>query len=943
MKNNEGKKDKEEKNNSIENKARDKIKEYFNKYKSLLKDNFTAFIQYIGLSEIWSAEEEKNIFWEKLIQNSENKTELDYDTVLKGFNEFFEEEVNYDESENNNNLSFNENDNDLLMDLDLQSLHMKSIGFETEKNEKEDENYKKSIEEFINNIKDSQNKIYAIRFINEIFFTSKINQNNFEKNIENNYDDENFFINKEEIINEIKSKYNFINLGNDFFNSYFNIISKQKDEANIELVVEKSHLNYLNGILKNMNNVNDKKNSLIKPINLNLIKSNNINISSNLDKLKEYDSIINQCIAAIKNLNLQNSFIDLAQEYIEKYIIKLKNNIYEEIKLKDKEYEAKLLNLDKEIKVNNINKNIVKNINKLENRNEKLIKENNEQLNEIDFNQIKELKEKESKNNFNISKKEFSEDSKNIQHKTKNKIIIPPLKIKINKEEERKFSNDYNNNDINNEIIYDISNSSKKNIKIYDNKIQENRINSTNDVLLEDLTNSDIDLFSINDNKITDQFLLDTTRLCNEGDDLNKINENKNFNHNKNEKDGLNYSNGNISIGLSNINKQEYKDEYFEDELYDNICFNENEKMKNNFPLTDRNQRKIDYQLDYNLNIDNYYRKQTYNNKVLQSQTYLDMNVNRILQNKRKSYTNEDMFYGYVNKAKCDFYDFKYLSRVHEIKKLFHSNKEKLMKNEFFSDEVKACFANNKKKSYILIITFRTFYFLKKNESYDCIIKLNVNSLISIIVSKKNFNMLNLSFRGGTDVIIETCQRIEMLRFLQSMLNKGIIKKDLEITASNDFFMTKKDGTKEKISTIKNKSFSITPNFENAQKIGVLLKYKEGFFSSYFQEKLFVLCSIGLIIFEDDYKTPKSIIPIVGTTIKFIVVQFYKRIYCLKMKTINEENYIVGSYQKKEIFDWLKEFADYKKTYHLNMKQINPNFVSDSSTEFKYNISEGFY
>jgi hypothetical protein len=58
---------------------------------------------------------------------------------------------------------------------------------------------------------------------------------------------------------------------------------------------------------------------------------------------------------------------------------------------------------------------------------------------------------------------------------------------------------------------------------------------------LEDLTNSDINLFSINDNKITDQFLLDTTRLCNEGDDLNKINENKNFNHNKNEKDGLNY------------------------------------------------------------------------------------------------------------------------------------------------------------------------------------------------------------------------------------------------------------------------------------------------------------------------------------------------------------------------------------------------------------------
>ena len=221
--------------------------------------------------------------------------------------------------------------------------------------------------------------------------------------------------------------------------------------------------------------------------------------------------------------------------------------------------------------------------------------------------------------------------------------------------------------------------------------------------------------------------------------------------------------------------------------------------------------------------------------------------------------------------------------------------------------------------------------------------KLGVNSLKSIMVSKKNFNLLNLSFKGGTDVIIETIRRIEMLRFIQIMIDKGIINKDLKITATNYFFMNKKNGTKEKIPTIKNNNFIITPNFENAQKVGILLKYKEGFFSSYFQEKLFSLCSIGLIYFDDDYKTPKNIIPIIGTTIKFIVVQLNKRIYCLKMKTINDENFILGSYQKKEIFDWLKELADYKKIYQLKMKQINPNFVADNSPEFKNNILNGFY
>ena len=42
--------------------------------------------------------------------------------------------------------------------------------------------------------------------------------------------------------------------------------------------------------------------------------------------------------------------------------------------------------------------------------------------------------------------------------------------------------------------------------------------------------------------------------------------------------------------------------------------------------------------------------------------------------------------------------------------------------------------------------------------------------------------------------------------------------------------------------------------------------------------------------------------------------------------------------KKKEIFDWLKELADYKKIYQLKMKQINPNLVTDNSPKFNNNI-----
>ena len=154
---------------------------------------------------------------------------------------------------------------------------------------------------------------------------------------------------------------------------------------------------------------------------------------------------------------------------------------------------------------------------------------------------------------------------------------------------------------------------------------------------------------------------------------------------------------------------------------------------------------------------------------------------------------------------------------------------------------------------------------------------------------------------------------------MQKIIDKEKFSGNLKITSSNNFYFRKRNGNLEQISTIQNKQFLITPNFENAQKIGVLLKYKENFFSSSFQEKLIVLCSIGLIYFEENNKSPK-IIPIVGTAIKFIVVQINKKLYCLKMQTINDEVHIFGSLTKREIFDWLKEIAHFKKMYYMKMK-----------------------
>ena len=212
MDNDEDEDEKLKEKNSIENNARIKIKEYFSKNKSLEKNNFNKFIEYIGLSEIWSTEEEQSFFWENLVQNTKNKNEIDYNTVLSGVNAYFEEEeddeIKDDNLDNKINLIENDNDNDndeeceLLMDIDLQSLHFKSINSNPKENEKGEN--EKSLEIFINNIKDDKNFLYSIRFINEIFFSEYLEQDNKEKNFLNKECDS-FIINKEELIKKIIS------------------------------------------------------------------------------------------------------------------------------------------------------------------------------------------------------------------------------------------------------------------------------------------------------------------------------------------------------------------------------------------------------------------------------------------------------------------------------------------------------------------------------------------------------------------------------------------------------------------------------------------------------------------------------------------------------------------------------------------------------------------
>ncbi len=105
---------------------------------------------------------------------------------------------------------------------------------------------------------------------------------------------------------------------------------------------------------------------------------------------------------------------------------------------------------------------------------------------------------------------------------------------------------------------------------------------------------------------------------------------------------------------------------------------------------------------------------------------------------------------------------------------------------------------------------------------------------------------------------------MELLYFfrdLYKMKNFGKLK-----FKYSDNFKIKRNGGLSNIIVDQANNFFIAPNFENAQKLGYLMKLSGRIFST-FKEKLIVLTNIGLLYFDDPNQPPKKLIPIIGSDI----------------------------------------------------------------------------
>ena len=963
---------KNENNLSRQEKAKSLIKEYFDKNIYLTQDNFDSFLSFIGLKDIWNSKEDQKYLWDSIKNKAKDKENIDHDSTLETIMEFFEteEEENRDEDIKDEDSNYSLNDKN---ELETSSLF-----------EEENKNNEHCIDEYLNEIRNNIKLTFGIKFINEIFLKKYLKENNNnndiinniesikinkidEQNIENgkNIDtnknandniiekeidanqinknlNRNIVININDIWEEINNKYRFIMITKEELNNYFNNLAKNntigsrksstgycitiKNGNSQEYILDKQLIKYVNTMIE----LNFKENE--KQLNVNkereiysaIKEKDNFDDEQIIKNLNKFDNATSDLIDLIINTNSDKELKNILKMFNSNYILYQKKILYN--KIEEKINQNKNNNISKideteiQLNINEINQsnnskskivivpkdendylkqqidNLKERIDNLLNENEELKRKLSLSTNKIDLknSNIKINKLNIPKNNFYIPPPINSKNYKSSRDEQRFRNKTPDNENSIfNMLNQKNHVNPPHCNTNRNPLIslniskLNIANTSRSNPNLLnDNNKNSSRGNKTNsfmDYNGEELTNSKLDLFSVNGNKnIKEGFLLETTELINDP--------------------------GTPTLTpRSNV----FKDDYFclgdEHNIRIGSKISDILSSRENYPNNDNNisnNKKINFnkkkKMSFGLNAD-----------IFKDDSD-DDNSDNLLDEKYK-------------------YDFQYLSLNKKIVKLLLHNNEDLKSYDIFSDQINYILNGQKRSKGILLITSQCFYILDDSNEMKNILRISHQLLSNLSINKHFFNHILISFNEGSFIIIEIFSRIHLLEYLKDLYERYNYKK-IHINFCDSFNIKLKNNIVYTYELKNKKDILFTPNFENAKKIGILFKYQENFFSAYFQEKIVVLTSIGLIVFDkNNFNKPQMIIPIIGSGIKAITAKDKQKLYCFKIKTINNEKFIFGSYKNKEIIDWMKELRIYKELYKSKMDEI----ISDFTIEAK--------
>ena len=641
--------------------------------------------------------------------------------------------------------------------------------------------------------------------------------------------------------------------------------------------------------------------------------------------------MISDCYETINNFNKNKDLIGLIAKFNDNYIMNKKKILYNKIKdliLENKKYRDKNNNGKKKFSINGINKNQnqLNEYSDSEDENDYL-KQQNENLKERNENlkrENKELKENLTKNineivsrnnNIKISKLNIPSNilqnnsnnnilsTRNIRH-LRNKTVAAKNQILYNILNQNNLKNNNNNNSNQHNYVIsepDSNNSntenSNSNGKILLQLSKTNTTNSFFDFNMEEVVNSKSEIFSLIGTN-GDKSFLETTQFGNEPG-TPTLTPRSNY-----------IDNNNSSLTILPIN-----------EINDNGNFGKSIKIE----ISKINVEKTNYKNIKKLNL---IKKEIVDEKLPNNNYTLSTNCS---QEKEKTQNTNDVI-------DMKNYDYLYMNINSKVTKLLLYNNDNVQKNEIFSDNIYYILNGNKKKKGILLITADCFYILDDTPDYNCELRISHRLLSSISISEDNFNHLLISFNDNSYIIVEIYRRMSLLEYLKDLYLCNKYKKINIVWC--DSFNVKSKSHYYFYDLKNNKHTLLTPNFENAQKMGFLYLYKENFFSAYFTEKLIVLCSIGLIVFsKSNMNIPKIIIPIIGSSIKPIASypnsNINETLYCFKIKTLNSEDFIFATTKTKELNDWIQELKKYQRLYDTKMKEIMSYYVVHEKNDNK--------
>ena len=263
--------------------------------------------------------------------------------------------------------------------------------------------------------------------------------------------------------------------------------------------------------------------------------------------------------------------------------------------------------------------------------------------------------------------------------------------------------------------------------------------------------------------------------------------------------------------------------------------------------------------------------------------------------------------------------NYDYCSLFHEqfIRQKLNDLKDKGNEKNIYSDEI--YLLSDKKKvleKRLILLTPTNIYIIESKDSKFLQI-INKSEINRIDISNQNLNIISFVKKNGDNTLLLTLRRMDLLYYLREYYRQT--DKPLRFEYKDHFKVIIKG--KECQLSVRDKIFTTLSNFDGAIKIGYLLKLTH--FFKVFSQRLVVLTSIGLIVFDEPTKPPERLYPIIGSQIETVLPEKYKRANCFEIKTLSGEVKVFAAYKERERASWLEEFNKVKEDFKKKMKKLD--------------------